>query len=296
MKSLITCLLILLVSVNAFSNGNSDFTSSLTTNTSLLLDQQILDLQNQYRKSLGLDPLLFEPNVYTICQEHSNNMAAGLVGYGFEGLDVKVAGILGTSEVAYQILKISSNNPKDALNVWLNAANNRNNIESKDYNYTAIAVSISPTRQYFYTQIFLQRKDDYVDYTANMTVNQSLTFNEQILDLINQHRAKLGLQTLAFDKPAYKQCESHSKKMAKLKLYLAHKDVEKRYEAIGKYHMAENVAMNRSADPKKVVDQWLNSPGHRTNIETPDFNCAGISAELSSAGDYYYTMIFVNRK
>ncbi len=285
----------LLFTLSAYCGDNKDYASSLKTDTSLSLDEQILDLENQYRKQLGLEPFQLEPNIYTIAQEHSMAMATGETPYGFEGLSEKCSAILGSSETSYTILRISSSNPKDALNTWLNSSGNKKSIESSTFNYVAISAVQSEYGQWFYTQIFIYRKENYVDYTAGMTVNTSLDFNHQILDLINQHRQRLGLQTLKFDNPAYKQCYNHSSKMAKTKTYLSHEGVEKRYEAIGNYHMAENVAMNRTTDPKKVVDQWLNSPGHRANIETPDFNCAGISAELSSSGDWYYTMIFVNR-
>jgi uncharacterized protein YkwD len=43
---------------------------------------------------------------------------------------------------------------------------------------------------------------------------------------------------------------------------------------------------------REVVDGWLNSPGHRRNIEG-DFRLTGIGIAKRSDGMVYFTQIFI---
>ena len=44
---------------------------------------------------------------------------------------------------------------------------------------------------------------------------------------------------------------------------------------------------------KAVVDGWIDSDGHRENIEG-DYNIIGIAAVKDANGRYYFTQIFLN--
>lgn len=60
---------------------------------------------------------------------------------------------------------------------------------------------------------------------------------------------------------------------------------------------AENVAYNRGyTDPvAKAVEGWLNSSGHRRNIEG-NYNLTGIGVAKNSQGAYYFTQIFILKR
>ncbi|WP_198668864.1 cell wall-binding repeat-containing protein [Homoserinimonas sp. OAct 916] len=54
--------------------------------------------------------------------------------------------------------------------------------------------------------------------------------------------------------------------------------------------VAENVAYGQSVD--KVVQAWLNSPGHYANIMNPQINTIGVGLAKNSNGAIYYTQNF----
>jgi uncharacterized protein YkwD len=57
--------------------------------------------------------------------------------------------------------------------------------------------------------------------------------------------------------------------------------------------VSENVAYAYSS-AEAVVNAWINSDGHRANIEG-DFTDFEISAEQNEEGKWYYTNIFIKR-
>ena len=57
--------------------------------------------------------------------------------------------------------------------------------------------------------------------------------------------------------------------------------------------VSENVAYGYTS-AQSVVNAWLNSPGHKNNIEG-NFTDFDISAEQDTEGNWYYTNIFIKR-
>jgi uncharacterized protein YkwD len=120
-------------------------------------------------------------------------------------------------------------------------------------------------------------------------------YDDQILSLVNAHRRSIGKPALARNQVIWEQANGHSQDMASWKVPFGHDGFEARIAAIraalGSGGAAsENVAMGyRSAEA--VVTAWLNSPGHRANIEG-NATRTGVSAVKSSAGDWYYTQVF----
>lgn len=129
-------------------------------------------------------------------------------------------------------------------------------------------------------------------------------YSMQIFSLINDYRVSKGLPRLKMSYDCQVVCLEHSTNMAEGRVAFGHDGfdnradwvsnaMEKKNPRIWCNSSAENVAMNQSTDPKKVVDQWLKSPGHRKNIENPSYTHAGLIAYRNAKGDYYYTQFFV---
>ncbi len=59
--------------------------------------------------------------------------------------------------------------------------------------------------------------------------------------------------------------------------------------------VAENVGFNYgyTTPEKHMVDSWVNSPGHRINMQG-NYRFTGIGVTKSNDGKYYYSQIFVN--
>lgn len=133
---------------------------------------------------------------------------------------------------------------------------------------------------------------------AFTTHAQSL--EDQVLDLINKHRIRKHLAPLKTNKDIEKAAYKHSKDMAKGKMPLGHDGFDERMADLaeklnGSTAFAENVAFGPTT-AEGVVTMWLNSPGHKKNIESPKYNLTGIGTARSKDGTLYYTQIFIKRK
>ena len=116
-----------------------------------------------------------------------------------------------------------------------------------------------------------------------------------ILNLVNQHRLEMGLKPLVMMKQISEQSALHSRDMAEGKLPFGHQGLGDRKDSIEKQigfiqSWAENVASGQNS-AKEVVNDWLNSPGHRKIIEG-NFNYTGIGIAEKN-GYKYYTEMFI---
>jgi uncharacterized protein YkwD len=120
-------------------------------------------------------------------------------------------------------------------------------------------------------------------------------YDDEILGLINAHRAGIGKPALQRSQVIWEQAHAHSRNMASGIVAFGHDGFEARIAAIRTAlgpggSAAENVAMGyRTA--AAVVSGWLSSAGHRANIESSATR-TGISAVQSGSGTWYYTQIF----
>jgi uncharacterized protein YkwD len=120
-------------------------------------------------------------------------------------------------------------------------------------------------------------------------------YDDQILQLINDHRASIGKPALVKNQVIWQQANSHSLDMASGRVPFGHDGFEARIAAIRAAlgaggSAAENVAMGYNS-AAAVVNAWLGSAGHRANIEGNSTR-TGISAVQTSTGTWYYTQIF----
>lgn len=121
----------------------------------------------------------------------------------------------------------------------------------------------------------------------------------EVLDLVNTHRRKLGLQALQPDSNLTMLARQHSQNMASGRVSFGHDGFSARSKTYGKTvgvfvgGMAENVAYN-SENAGAVMENWLKSAGHRTNIEG-DYKFIGIGIARNPSGNLYFTQIFANR-
>ena len=125
------------------------------------------------------------------------------------------------------------------------------------------------------------------------------TINEEILQLVNQHRKSLGKNELKMIDVASAQATQHSRDMMNGRTAFGHDGFNERVNAVKNAigfinAAAENVAYGQMS-AKEVVDGWLHSPGHKRNIEG-DYNLTGIGVTQNNEGVIYFTQIFVLKK
>ncbi|CAM5789921.1 hypothetical protein BBOR36S_02477 [Brevibacillus borstelensis] len=116
---------------------------------------------------------------------------------------------------------------------------------------------------------------------ASNTVNASSQFAREVANLVNQERAKAGLAPLAYDAALEKVALAKAADMDQNN-YFDHNsptygspfDMMKRF-GVSYMTAGENIAMGqRSAE--EVMQQWMNSDGHRKNIMNPNFTKIGV--------------------
>ena len=124
----------------------------------------------------------------------------------------------------------------------------------------------------------------------------------RVVDLVNQHRASKGLSQLTVSTTLTNASIWKSRHMARY-LYMAHNDpappvartTSDRLAACGypstTSGWGENIAYGY-ATPEAVMQGWLNSPGHRANIETASFRSIGVGAASSTTGRIYWAQAF----
>lgn len=135
--------------------------------------------------------------------------------------------------------------------------------------------------------------------SASQPVNDG-SMEKSILSYINDYRRSKGLGELMFLDDANRQAYQHSRDMATGRTPFGHDGFDQRISAIKKGMnapyipaAAENVAEGQLS-AQEVVKGWINSPGHRKNIEG-NYNLTGIGVYLDRQGVPYFTQIFIRK-
>lgn len=131
---------------------------------------------------------------------------------------------------------------------------------------------------------------------AELVVPETKAIEVEIMELINDHRLSMGLNPLDNMNVIKAQAYSHTDYM------IAQNNVSHDYffqrksylvNSVGANRVSENVAYGYTS-AQSVVNAWLNSEGHRENIEG-NYTDFDISAEQNADGRWYYTNIFIKK-
>jgi uncharacterized protein YkwD len=121
----------------------------------------------------------------------------------------------------------------------------------------------------------------------------------RIFDLINAERQHQGLAALTYNPRLDRMAKIQAQNMARFQK-MAHVLPEAelptlvsraQYVGYSFGRIAENVALGYPS-AETVVQGWMASKGHRTNILNPDIAETGIAIARSSAGGLYYCQVF----
>lgn len=151
------------------------------------------------------------------------------------------------------------------------------------------------------------------DQTPDQTTQQATTtpdtqdqseisiIEKNAFDKVNNYRKSINLNILDWNSDIADISRVHSQNMANESVAFGHDGFNERYEVIKTkveiISAAENVGYNFGHDDQAAVavDGWLNSPGHKTNIEG-DYDITGMGVAKSESGTYYFTQIFAGLK
>lgn len=119
-------------------------------------------------------------------------------------------------------------------------------------------------------------------------------FEQQVFDLVNQQRAANGLAPLRLDWRLVNVARAHNALMAQ-RGELSHQLSGEKPVCSGDDRLrdggypwlwcAENVAAGQGS-PQQVMDAWMTSAGHRTNILNPNLRDMGIAFVQGGKGPY----------
>lgn len=128
-------------------------------------------------------------------------------------------------------------------------------------------------------------------------MNNTDSFDQQILNLVNEERAKVGADPLQINEQLDQAADLHTQDQASTNT-LSHTgsngsnsadrilDTGYQYSTVG-----ENVAAGY-ADAEAVIAAWMASDGHRENILNPSFEELGVGYSVGSDGSAYWTQDF----
>jgi uncharacterized protein YkwD len=128
---------------------------------------------------------------------------------------------------------------------------------------------------------------------SNNKINYSNSIEQEVHQLINSHRTGIGLEPLEWSDIIANECRNHSIEMANS--HTINHDgfydrVNKIKDTIPWSWAGENVAYNYTA--QGAVTAWLNSPGHKSNIES-NSNLTGVGVAFDEDSVMYFTQIFI---
>lgn len=131
----------------------------------------------------------------------------------------------------------------------------------------------------------------------------SASWRDRILGMVNQARAAAGLRLLRLSPQLTAAAQNYSRYMATAGFF-GHVAPDgsspwTRIEAAGftgATAWGENIAAGQP-DPQSVMAAWLNSPGHRENILYPNFTDIGVGITIAAGSRYhtYWVLDFAGR-
>jgi len=119
-------------------------------------------------------------------------------------------------------------------------------------------------------------------------------YDQELLNAVNAHRDSIGLEPFQHSDVIWQEAHNHSKAMADGTVPFGHDGFTQRSTNIRAVYGLGNTAENidwGNGSAEEIVKGWLESNGHKPNIEG-DFNLTGLSAVKASDGNWYYTQIF----
>lgn len=119
----------------------------------------------------------------------------------------------------------------------------------------------------------------------------------RVVELVNQERQNVGLSPLAYDEQITYAATQRSYEMAAIDFFShTRPNGTKCFTAMKEYNIfyrsaGENIAFGQE-NPEEVINDWMNSPGHRANILTAGFIKIGVGIAANANGRLYWTQLF----
>lgn len=139
----------------------------------------------------------------------------------------------------------------------------------------------------------------YVGQKINIPTTPEITaIEKEVARLVNVERAKVGLPALSYNWQLARTARIKSEDMRNNN-YFSHTsptygspfDMMRNF-GISYTAAGENIAMGQRT-AAEVMNGWMNSPGHRSNILNSSFTQIGVGYAKNSSGRIYWTQQFI---
>lgn len=121
--------------------------------------EEYMDLVNSHRQDIGVRALIYSAYIEGVAQEHSENMAKGLVPFGHAGSSLrcqKIISELGPANLCGEIVAQGQDNASEVYKAWMNSSGHKSKIENARYTHSGLGMAKNPKGVIFWTQIFLE--------------------------------------------------------------------------------------------------------------------------------------------
>lgn len=194
----------------------------------------------------------------------------------------------------------------DVVEQWMNSPGHRANILNEDFTHIGVGYCSSGSEyRHYWVQMFVGLRGNAAvsrEEVREPDTESSEDFAAEVVRLVNEQRAKQGISSLdTFDSLT----ESAEIRAAELPDNFSHArpDGTSCFTVFDEtdanenaYTWGENIAAG-STTAADVVEQWMDSPGHRANILNDEFTHIGVGYYHTKDGyRHYWVQMFIGRR
>lgn len=136
------------------------------------------------------------------------------------------------------------------------------------------------------------RRNDHIEVQSLPRLDKIDAFVQEVVELVNQERSKEGLPSLTGVTALHSYAATRSSELVSVFNHVRPDGSNPLHDVLqlGYRTAGENIAYGY-ATPQAVMDGWMNSPGHRANILSPNFSYIGVGC-YQKGNTLYWTQIF----
>ncbi|MNS30155.1 Cysteine-rich secretory protein family protein [compost metagenome] len=181
----------------------------------------------------------------------------------------------------------SANTTTENYKVWTYSTNQNFSWENflqqfRDLNQQGTAKVQAGTSNQTGSNTKTNTKTAQTNTNTTQASNSQSAYADQVVSLVNQERAKVGAKPLAADKALAAMALDKAKDMYS-KGYFDHTSPTygSPFDMMNSYgihytYAGENIAKGQK-NPAEVMTAWMNSPGHKQNILSPNYTKIGVA-------------------
>ena len=262
-----------------------------------VFEREVFDLINAERSKHGLPLFIWDDKIASVSRARSLHMARGDFFENPNPDGSTIAEMLEKEGIVHnglvEIFYSGIGATKAVVNHWMDDPETKARI--LDEGYTNLGIGFHEGK---WSLAFISTTGASGSAQAGSLMPDTLdidsdAFEKEVLDLVNIERSNHGLGLLIWDDKLASVARAHSADMAR-RNFFDHTSpdgatpVERLNNAGIVYRFyGENCAMGPRT-PKKAVDGWMNSPGHRANILNAKHTHLGVGFHK-----YYWTQVFI---